>query len=94
MLHKAPLFTTLHRPAVGGLCGDPTRPWEEMVNDVTLPECERLCQQLVSFPRLDGASTRYVRACGRAIRKVLLATVPHASAERSAMARTPELAHA
>lgn len=72
MLHKAPLFTTLHRPGLGGGCYDPTRPWEETLQRVHLPVSERLTQQLVSLPRLDTASRRYVRGCGRAIKKVLL----------------------
>ncbi len=76
MLHRAPLFTTMHRPSLGGCCHDPTRPWEELVQTVSLPASERLCTQLVSLPRLDSASQRYVRACGRAMRKVLAATVP------------------
>ena len=71
MLHKAPLFTTLHRPSLGGCCYDPTRPWEEQVSRASLPVSERLSEQLVSFERLDTIGTRYVRACGRAIRKVL-----------------------
>jgi dTDP-4-amino-4,6-dideoxygalactose transaminase len=71
MLHKAPLFTELHRPSLGGGCYDPTRPWEETVQTVSLPVSERLAEQLVSFPRLDTASQRYVRGCGRAIKKVL-----------------------
>ena len=73
MLHKAPLFTTLDRSTLGGLCCDPTRPWDEIAKEVSLPVSEKLCRQLVSLPRLDSASQRYVRACGRAIRKVLLA---------------------
>jgi len=71
MLHKAPLFTMLDRRSLGGACYDPTRPWEDTINTVTLPNCERLTEQLVSFPRMDGASKGYVRACGRAIKKVL-----------------------
>lgn len=75
MLHKAPLFTTLDRSALGGVCCDPTRPFSEIVKDVSLPVSEKLCQQLVSLPRLDTASQRYVAACGRAIRKVLQAAI-------------------
>jgi len=75
MLHKAPLFTEVHRPSLGGGCYDPTRSWDELQHDVTLPVSERLCTQLVSMPRLDTASQRYVRACGRAIRKVCNATM-------------------
>lgn len=71
MLHKAPLFTTLDRRILGGACYDPTRPWEETLSTVSLPNSERLAEQLVSFPRLDTASQRYVRGCGRAIKKVL-----------------------
>lgn len=71
MLHKAPLFTTVHRPSLGGGCFDPTRPWEELVQAVTLPASERLSQQLVSLPRLDSASRGYVRGCAKAIKKVL-----------------------
>jgi len=75
MLHKAPLFTEVHRPSLGGGCYDPTRSWDEVQQDVTLPVSERLCNQLVSLPRLDTASQRYVRACGRAMRKVCNATI-------------------
>lgn len=71
MLHKAPLFTKLDRRELGGACYDPTRLWEDTVRPVSLPVCERLTEQLVSFPRLDTASQRYVRGCGRAIKKVL-----------------------
>ncbi len=79
MLHKAPLFTTVNRPEeLGGGCYDPTRKWEETVNNVSLPVSERLTNQLVSFPRLDTTSERFVRSCGRAIKKVLRALVPQA----------------
>ncbi len=71
MLHKAPLFTTFDRRELGGVTYDPTRSWEEVTRTVTLPNCERLSQQLVSLPRLEGASQRYVRGCGRAMKKVL-----------------------
>jgi dTDP-4-amino-4,6-dideoxygalactose transaminase len=71
MLHKAPLFTTFDRRRLGGVTYDPTRPWEQISRSATLPRCEKLCQQLVSLPRLDGASQRYVRGCGRAMKKVL-----------------------
>lgn len=78
MLHRAPLFSEVDRPALGGCCHDPTRPWSEIDRDVRLPVSERLCHQLVSMPRLDAAPPGYARACGRAIRKVLLATMPGA----------------
>lgn len=71
MLHKAPLFTDLYRPGLGGGCYDPTRPWEETISTTTLPVSERLANQLVSLPRLEGASQRYVRNCARAIKKVI-----------------------
>ncbi len=71
MLHKAPLFTTVHRPDISGACCDPTRPWEETVRTESLPVSERLAEQLVSLPRLGTASRWYVRGCGRAIKKVL-----------------------
>jgi dTDP-4-amino-4,6-dideoxygalactose transaminase len=71
MLHKAPLFTTLHRPSVGGCCHDPTRPWEEQLSTATLPISEKYADQLVSLPRLDTTSRRFVCGCGRAIKKVL-----------------------
>ncbi len=77
MLHKAPLFTTINRPEqIGGGAYDPTRSWEETVQTASLPVSERLSTQLVSMPRLDTASQRYVRSCGRAIKKVLRALVP------------------
>jgi dTDP-4-amino-4,6-dideoxygalactose transaminase len=79
MLHKAPLFTTVNRPEeLGGGCYDPTRKWEETVSNVTLPVSERLTNQLVSFPRLDTTSERFVRSCGQAIKKVVRALVPQA----------------
>lgn len=73
MLHKAPLFTTFDRRTLGGACYDPTRSWEDQCRTVSLPVCERLTEQLVSFPRFDTASRGYVRACGRAIKKVVSA---------------------
>ncbi|MGD2110090.1 MAG: aminotransferase class I/II-fold pyridoxal phosphate-dependent enzyme [Phycisphaerae bacterium] len=72
-LHQAPLFTSVHRPGLGGGCYDPTRPWEEVVRSESLPGCERLSRQLVSLPRLDAASRGYVRSCAKAIKKVLKA---------------------
>lgn len=79
MLHQAPLFRTFDRRSLGGACYDPTRPWRENLCNVSLPNCERLCHQLVSFPRLDDASPTFVKQCGRALRKVLLALVPQSS---------------
>jgi perosamine synthetase len=75
MLHQAPLFTTLDRRALGGGCYDPTRPWEENLSRVSLPVCERVSQQLISFPRLDQASEKFVRACGRALRQAMMTMV-------------------
>lgn len=79
MLHRAPLFLELDRPGLGGCCHDPTRPWSEIDRDVRLPVSEQLCHQLVSMPRLDAAFVGYARACGRAIRKVLVATMPQSA---------------
>lgn len=76
MLHQAPLFTTLDRRAMGGGCYDPTRPWEENLSRVSLPACERVSQQLVSFPRFDQASERFVRSCGKALRTATMSLVP------------------
>jgi dTDP-4-amino-4,6-dideoxygalactose transaminase len=76
MLHQAPLFTTLDRRGLGGGCYDNTRPWAENIVKVSLPVCERVAKQLVSFPRLDQASERFVRSCGRALRKVMSSLVP------------------
>ncbi len=76
MLHQAPLFTTLDRRALGGGCYDPTRPWEENLSSVSLPVCERVSQQLVSFPRLDQASEQFVRSSGKALRRVMTSMVP------------------
>ena len=75
MLHQAPLFTTLDRRALGGGCYDPTRPWEENLSKVALPVCERVSQQLVSFPRFDQASERFVRSCGTALRRAMMSMV-------------------
>jgi dTDP-4-amino-4,6-dideoxygalactose transaminase len=71
MLHKAPLFTSLHRPGLGGCCFDPTRGWDEQLSTSTLPVSEKYSNQLVSLPRLDTTNQRFVRGCGRAIKKVL-----------------------
>jgi dTDP-4-amino-4,6-dideoxygalactose transaminase len=76
MLHQAPIFTTLDRRKLGGGCYDPTRPWPENVSRASLPVCERVARQLVSFPRLDRASEEFVRSCGQALRKVTRALVP------------------
>lgn len=79
MLHQAPIFTTLDRTKLGGGCYDPTRPWSENLSTVRLPASERMAHQLVSFPRLDQASERFVRGCGKALRKVILETVPQSA---------------
>jgi perosamine synthetase len=76
MLHQASIFTTLDRRELGGGCYDPTRPWPENVSRVRLPVSERMAQRLVSFQRFDQASEEFVRSCGQALRKVILATVP------------------
>jgi len=78
MLHQAPLFTTFDRRTLGGVCYDPTRPWSP-VTPAPLPTCERLARQLVSFRRLDQASEKFVRSCGKALHKVIMATVPQAT---------------
>jgi dTDP-4-amino-4,6-dideoxygalactose transaminase len=80
MLHQAPLFTSVDRRKLGGCYYDPTRPWEEQCRRVRLPHSERLSQQLVSLPRLDTANERYVRSCGRAIKKVLQVMMSRRSA--------------
>ncbi len=94
MLHKAPLFTSVHRPSVGGSCCDPTRPWEDTIRTDTLPVSERLTEQLVSLPRLDSASKGYVRASGRAIAKVLkglgVTEKPRSAAEEKVIPRRAE----
>lgn len=94
MLHKAPLFHRVDRRTLGGVCYDVTRSWDDIVrrNAGDLPVSERLCQQLVSLPRMYGVSDRYVRACARAIRKVLEATCsrdarPRTAASTSAASR-------
>lgn len=76
MLHQAPLFTSLDRRALGGVCCDPTRPWQDIATRVSLPVCERVSQQLVSFPRLDQISPQSVRRFGQTLRKVLTTVVP------------------
>ncbi|MCH7721018.1 MAG: DegT/DnrJ/EryC1/StrS family aminotransferase [Planctomycetes bacterium] len=91
MLHKAPLFTQVHRPTLGGGCYDPTRRWEDSVQAVTLPVCEKLADQLVSFPRLNTGSTRFARGCGRAIRKVLEATIPADTGRDDDRAASPKV---
>jgi len=93
MLHKAPLFTTINRHELGGGSYDPTRSWEDTIRLGELPASERLCRQLVSMPRLDTASERYVRSCGRAIRKVLTALVPAGQVVSTAEAPAPVKTH-
>jgi len=90
MLHQAPIFTSLDRRALGGCCYDPTRPWSENVVTVSLPVCERLSQQLVSFPRFDRASEKFVRSCGRALRKVTTTLVPQSQSSPSSWEVRPD----
>ena len=91
MLHTAPLFTSFDRQVLGGVCLDPTRPWKGNTPPQALPISERLSEQLVSFPRLDTNSERFVRGCGRAIKKVLAAF----QGSRAEVADpTPQLANA
>ncbi len=91
MLHTAPLFTSFDRQVLGGVCLDPTRPWKGNTPPQALPISERLSEQLVSFPRLDTNSERFVRGCGRAIKKVLAAF----QGSRAEVAEpTPQLANA
>ncbi len=84
MLHRAPLFTELDRSKIGGVYYDPSRPGMVKLEPPALPVSERVCKQLVSLPRLDFKSRGYVRSCGRAIAKVLWATV-EAEVETPAM---------
>src|SRR5262245_15566605 len=80
LLHKQKLFTELDRRKLGGGCYDPTRPWEENVAKVSLPVTERTTERLVRFPRqFHGVPESYVRACAKAVKKVLEATVPGAA---------------
>ena len=76
MLHQAPIFRQLDRRTLGGVSYDPTRAWVENISTVSLPVCEGLSQQLVSFSRLDQASEHFVRHCGRTLRKVTAELVP------------------
>ncbi len=102
MLHKAPLFTELYRPGLGGGCFDPTRDWADTIHTATLPVCERLATGLVSLPRLDGASKGYVRGCGKAIKKVLIGmgvtgsikTADRQNLEKTSAAKTESEVHA
>jgi len=79
LLHQAPLFTSFDRCSLGGGCYDPTRPLCDTNRTVSLPTSERLACQLVSFPRFENESERFVRACGRALRKVLISLVPQSA---------------
>ncbi len=94
MLHQAPIFTTLDRRALGGGCYDPTRPWHQNVSSVSLPVCERMSQQLVSFPRLDRASEQFVRSCGRALWKVMTELVPQPQVKVPSVSVTREAGRA
>jgi len=80
VLHQAPIFTSLDRRKLGGGCYDPTRPWDENLSKVSLPVCERVSQQLVSFPRFDQGSEKFVRACGRALRETMTMLLPRKQA--------------
>jgi dTDP-4-amino-4,6-dideoxygalactose transaminase len=83
LLHQAPLFTSFDPRSLGGGCFDPTRSWAETNRVISLPTCERLARQLVSFPRFEKESEKFVRSCGRALRRVLVSLVTQ-SAETSA----------
>jgi perosamine synthetase len=89
MLHQAPLFTSLDRRALGGGCYDPTRPWQDLVAKVSLPTCERVSQQLVSFPRLDQISPKNARSFGRILREVLMTVVPQSTHQHYAVESVP-----
>lgn len=93
MLHRAPLFTEVDRRKLGGVCYDFTRPWEDITRQADLPVSEKLCRQLVSLPRMIGVTDRYVRACGRAIRKVLEATAVSPPAEAHPATTSPAARH-
>ena len=72
LLHRLPLFTSFDRRKLGGCFYDPTRPWEENLCKTSLPVTEHVTERLVRLPTdLWGTPDSYVRACARAIKKVL-----------------------
>lgn len=81
LLHRNPVFTSLDRSKLGGGCWDPTRPWEENLVKVDLPATEHIAPRLVRFPIVvQDLPEATVRACGKAMKKVLAALVPEADA--------------
>ncbi len=71
LLHKAPVFSTLDRSALGGGCYDPTRPWSENVSTRTLPVCEDLCGRLLAFERHTALTGRsFIRRSAKRLRRV------------------------
>lgn len=81
LLHEAPLFTSLDRRTLGGGCFDHTRPWEENLCAQELPVSEDVAARHVRLPpQLSALRESYARACAVAIRKVLAASLPGASA--------------
>jgi len=90
LLHTLPLFTSMDRRKLGGGLYDPTRPWEENLSQVALPETERVGERLVRFPPvLYGVRESYVRDCARAVKKVLAASLPAARRESPAPVTEP-----
>jgi perosamine synthetase len=93
LLHQAPLFTSFDSRSLGGGCFDPTRPWCDTNRHVSLPTSERLAQQLISFPRFEKESEKFVRSCGRALRKVALCLVPQSKSVLSIQSIKSELSY-
>ena len=65
MLHQAPIFTSLDRRALGGGCSIPLAPGQKNIVTVSLPNCERLSKQLVSFPGSIGPRKSSCARVGR-----------------------------
>lgn len=82
-LHQAPIFMNLDRRALGGCYFDPTRPWGENPDGTSLPVSERLASHVVLFQRLDGESPRFIKSCGKTLRRVMASLVPQLTAPTS-----------
>ena len=71
MLHREPLFTTADLSECGGAIGAGYRAANRKIYTADdLPATERVCPHLVTIPPLTKVSEKFVRQCGRALRKV------------------------
>jgi perosamine synthetase len=72
LLHRQPLFNELDYAALAGGVGGGENRNRGQAEATSVPVAERLAGELVTLPAFTKTPANYVRACGRALRKVAL----------------------